>query len=75
MPAGEVLIDDGWHTKPSLNSYVIRAALMMRTLTGVDQSARRRELNGALARQKGRNTISLADALRLARAYQPPGRR
>ncbi|HYY43409.1 MAG TPA: hypothetical protein VE775_11800, partial [Pyrinomonadaceae bacterium] len=46
------------------------SALVVRAITIVDLSALQRDLRGALARQKGKETISLADALRLLRAYQ-----
>jgi putative CocE/NonD family hydrolase len=45
------------------------AALVMRAL-GADPSSMRQTLNGALEGQKGKNTIPLADAVALIRAYQ-----
>lgn len=45
------------------------SALVVRGLS-VDQSALQQDLRNALAQQKGKDTISLADALRLIRAYQ-----
>ena len=46
------------------------SALLVRAITVADLSALQRDLRGALARQKGKETISLADALKLLRAYQ-----
>ena len=45
------------------------SALAIRALS-VNRSAQDRAVNGALQQQKGRETISLGDALRLIRAYQ-----
>jgi putative CocE/NonD family hydrolase len=45
------------------------SALVLRGLN-IDQSAMQRDLRGALSLQKGKDTISLANALRLIRSYQ-----
>lgn len=45
------------------------SALVMRALTLADVSFLRRDLNNSLARQKGKDAVSLPDALRLVRSY------
>jgi putative CocE/NonD family hydrolase len=45
------------------------SALVMRALTLADVSFLRRDLNNSLARQKGKDAVSMPDALRLVRVY------
>ena len=46
------------------------SALVIRALTMIDPADTQRDLQGDLQKQKGKNTIALADALNLVRDYQ-----